>query len=139
MDAPAVLAKLPLNHRLVYDVVQSSGVGRHISMDDVYAMVRARKPGIGFTTVYRALARLRDAGLVSEIHLPGATRAVFEPASPPHAHFHCTLCGRIEDVDLNLSDELAAKLAGASGRRIRSVHLSLDGTCASCASTTAPA
>jgi Fe2+ or Zn2+ uptake regulation protein len=125
-------ARLSKNHRLVYEVVQEQGVGRHLPMSELYEIARTRRPGIGFTTVYRALTRLRDIGLVSELTLPGADSAYYEPASPPHAHFVCTSCGKVSDVPFQLPDDVVAKLASELHAHVASSVVSLHGRCSSC-------
>ncbi|MBV8726855.1 MAG: transcriptional repressor, partial [Candidatus Eremiobacteraeota bacterium] len=72
---------------MINDIVRRQAHGVHLSVADVYARAKKRRPGIGFTTVYRALARLRDLGLISEIRLPGAEGAYYEAAGEAHAHF----------------------------------------------------
>ncbi len=133
MESPNALA-LSKNHRLVYEVVREQGPGRHLSMAELFDIARTRRPGIGFTTVYRALNRLRDAGLVAEIALPGADSAYYEPAGEPHAHFRCTACGRVEDVPYALSDETLTQLAGALRAEVSGAAVSLHGRCSACAS-----
>lgn len=124
--------RLAKNYRLVNDVLREQGHGKHLSVADVYSLAKTRRPGIGFTTVYRALARLREMGLVSEILLPGADSAFYEPASNAHAHFRCTVCGKIEDVDYMPASRVVSDLARKSGAEIQEVQLSLHGRCADC-------
>lgn len=126
--------KLPKNHRVVYDLIADAGVGTHLTMAELFDRARQRQPGIGFTTVYRAVTRLRDAGLISELTMPGADSAVYEPAAAPHAHFRCTACGRIDDIDFALPEELTQTLAQQTGARIDSAFVTLHGTCKGCAS-----
>jgi Fe2+ or Zn2+ uptake regulation protein len=114
-DAETGLSK---NHRLVYKIVLEQGVGTHLAMTQLFELARLRQPGIGFTTVYRALTRLRDAGLVAEINLPGAESAVYEPTAPPHAHFRCTGCGRVSDVPYAIAEDVSAKLGRENGFNI---------------------
>ena len=124
--------RLAKNHRLVYEIVREQGHGTHLSMGDIHALASRQRPGIGFTTVYRALARLRTAGLVSEILLPGADSAVYEPAGPVHAHFRCTVCGRIDDIAYTMPHDVADDLAQRHDVHVDSVAVSLHGRCASC-------
>lgn len=125
-------SRLSKNHRLVHEIVTERGRGTHLAMADLYEIARVRRPGIGFTTVYRAITRLRDLGMVDEIIIPGADRAVYEPAGPKHAHFRCTQCGRVEDVDYSLSSDVEVALAEQIGGRITGVDVNLHGLCASC-------
>lgn len=120
------------NHRLVLEVVRERGSGTHLSMNEVHAFARERQPRIGFTTVYRALARLREEGLVSEIRLPGAEAAYFEPVGPSHAHFRCSTCGAVSDVAYALPAGATDEIARREGVEIRDIRLSFHGTCSAC-------
>jgi Fe2+ or Zn2+ uptake regulation protein len=125
--------RLSKNHRVVYDVVKEQGLGRHLSMAELFELARETRPGIGFTTVYRALNRLRDQGLIAEISLPGADSAYYELAAPPHAHFRCTACGSVDDVPFTLSDAVLEELSERLHAVVASASVSLDGRCANCA------
>ena len=132
MSSPAADAPLTKNHRLVYDLLNEQGPGRHFSMTQLFELARTRRPGIGFTTIYRALSRLRDQGLVSEIVIPGADGAVYEPVGAPHAHFRCSTCGRVEDVHYTVPTAATSRIASDNGFRVDTVELSLHGRCRDC-------
>ena len=132
MTAPAAGPRLARNYRLVYDIVQSAGLGTHLVMTDVYDRARREQPRIGFSTVYRALARLRDLGLVSEIRLPGADSTYYELIGKPHAHFRCAVCGTVADIDYAPPQHLIRDLAHDHGVEIDDVMMSLHGRCAAC-------
>ena len=132
MISPDAEAGLSKNHRLVYQIVLEQGVGTHLAMTQLFELARERQPAIGFTTVYRALTRLRDAGLVAEISLPGAECAVYEPTAPPHAHFRCTDCARISDVPYTIAGSVSAQLADAHGFVIDRSDVAFSGRCANC-------
>ena len=124
--------RLAKNYRLIYEIVREQGRGTHLAMSDVYALAKNRQPGIGFTTVYRALARLRDMGMVAEILLPGADSAYYEPAGEAHAHFRCDVCGKVTDVEYQLPKRVVSELARTHEIEVSDVLLSLHGRCASC-------
>jgi Fe2+ or Zn2+ uptake regulation protein len=128
-------SRLSKNHRLLYDIVQEQGPGRHLSMAELYELARDRRPGIGFTTVYRALTRLRDMGLVAELSLPGADFAYYETASEPHAHFRCVRCGSVRDVLYRLPGDVTSRLANELHAHVTGTEVSLHGICASCKKT----
>ncbi|HEX3458349.1 MAG TPA: transcriptional repressor [Candidatus Baltobacteraceae bacterium] len=123
---------LPKNYRLIYDIVEASGVGRHLTSSEIYAKALKRRPGIGFSTVYRGLERLRDLGLVSELHVPGVDSATYEPACPRHAHFRCSTCGEIEDVAYAIPARKIRALASRHGFEIESERVTFEGRCAVC-------
>lgn len=124
--------RLAKNYRMVYDIVREQGRGTHLAVADVYALAKRRQPGIGETTVYRALARLRELGLVSEIQVPGADNAFYESAGAAHAHFRCDVCGKVEDVEYTLPPKIIAELAHRHGADVNEVLLSLHGRCSHC-------
>ena len=125
-------SRLSKNHRLVYDIVQEQGIGRHLPMAELYELARTRRPGIGFTTVYRALTRLRDMGLVAEIALPGADSAYYEIAAPPHAHFRCIECGSVSDGPFSLPEDVIAEASQRLRAEITGGTVSLQGRCQHC-------
>lgn len=128
--------RLPENHRLVYDVVREQEAGTHATTRDIFAAVARRRPGIGYSTVYRALDRLCTLGLIARVRVPGGTSAVYEPARTNHAHFLCTDCGRVDDVDYVLAPADLLTMATAHDVEIRETMLTLRGTCARCRAMT---
>ena len=131
---PSAEPLLPKNYRLIYDIVEQSGIGRHLTSSQIYAKARKRQPGIGLTTVYRGLERLRDLGLVSELNVPGANAATYEPAGPRHAHFRCSECGEIEDVAYAIPARTLKTLAMQHGFHIDNERVTFEGCCAACRS-----
>jgi Fur family ferric uptake transcriptional regulator len=125
-------SSLPANYRLIYDIITRSGAGRHLTSAQVYAKALRRRPGIGFSTVYRGLLRLRDLGLVSEIVVPGADAATYEPWGPRHAHLRCGACGVIEDVDYAIPAKTIGELAKRHGFRIDGERIVFEGRCRDC-------
>ena len=134
MDAtPAVKPSLPKNYQLIYEIIEASGVGRHLTPAQIYRKALKRRPGIGFSTVYRGLERLREFGLVSEVSVPGSDAATYEPSGPRHAHFHCSECGEIKDVDYAIPSRTIKMLALQHGFKIESERLTFEGRCTHCA------
>ncbi len=132
----SVQPPLPKNYRLIYDIVQESGIGRHLTMGDVYAHAAGQRPGIGYSTVYRGLVRLRDLGLIAEIVVPGADSATYEPSGPHHAHVRCSECGTIADVAYALSPRVLKSVSADTGFSIESGNVTFAGRCAACRART---
>ncbi len=82
--------------KVVYEAVRHSK--SHPTADMVFEQVRDTLPTVSLGTVYRNLGVLKDQGLV--IELRGTDRkAHFEADLTPHAHFTCTRCGSISDIE----------------------------------------
>ena len=125
-------ASLPANYQLIYEIVTRSGIGRHLTSAQVYSKASRRRPGIGFSTVYRGLLRLRDLGLISEIVVPGAAGATYEPSGPRHAHLRCSVCGEIQDVDYAIPAHTIKQLAARHGFHIDGERVVFEGRCCGC-------
>lgn len=128
--------RLPKNYQLVYEIVLASGLGRHLTMADVFKTATRRRPGIGYSTVYRGLVRLRELGLISEIAVPGSEGATYEPFGPAHAHFRCIGCGSIEDVAYALSPHVLRKVTREHGFEVTAGTVTFEGRCGHCRPTT---
>ncbi len=130
--ASSVQPPLPKNYQLIYEIVQESGIGRHLTSSEIYSKALKRRPRIGYSTVYRGLERLRDLGLVSELYVPGADAATYEPSGPRHAHFRCSECGEIEDVAYAIPTRTIKALALQHGFKIESESVTFEGRCVGC-------
>jgi len=132
-------ARLPKNYALVLDIVNQAGKGTHLSMSDVYVEARRRRPGIGFSTVRRGLSRLQALGMIARIDVAGAEAAAYEPLAEPHAHFYCTSCGRISDVEYALPPGVRGAIAAHVGVEITGESVTFSGRCARCRPESSPA
>lgn len=126
------MAKLPKNYQIVHDVVQRLGAGTHATTGRIYEEARRVQPRIGHSTVYRALDRLEELGLVLELRVPGAASALYEPVRAHHAHIICTGCGRVDDIDHAPSPGQFAEVARGRDFEVREVSLTLHGLCGAC-------
>jgi len=107
--------------------------GGHLSADDIYRRVKEVSPGIGFSTVYRTMRLLREAGLVQERHF-GDGEALYENVSDHHDHCICNVCGSIIEFENDQIEQLQRKVAERFGFTLQSHKMELYGTCADCQS-----
>lgn len=103
----------------------------HPTAEQIGAEVNRRLPRAARATVYNALRALRDAGLVSEVRLDGAT-ARYDTNLAPHHHFICRSCGRIEDVSAESVSPAPACGVG-EGYAVEGYEIVLRGLCPACA------
>jgi len=83
---------------------------RHVTSEDLYQRVREHNPTIGYTTVYRTMKLLAEAGLATERHFDdGITR--YEIEQEHHDHLVCTKCGRIIEFECELIEDAQNKIA----------------------------
>lgn len=127
--------RLPRNYQVILATIRDVAQGTHLTAHDVYVRARVRAPKLGFATVHRGLGRLNELGYVFKVDVPGAASAVYEPVAAPHAHFRCTRCGSIHDVDFTVPRELLAALAARHGVEIAAEATTFAGRCAACAAS----
>jgi Fur family peroxide stress response transcriptional regulator len=105
----------------------------HLTASEVYESSRKILPSISFATVYNSLRYLKDAGLISEINFGnGASR--YDSIVERHDHALCNACGKLVDLDLELSEELMNLAANYSQFEPHSIQLTLKGLCSDCRS-----
>jgi Fur family ferric uptake transcriptional regulator len=103
----------------------------HVASEELYARVRERHPGIGYTTVYRTMKLLCDAGLASERHFDdGITR--YEIAQEHHDHLVCVRCGKIIEFECRMIESSQDAIAARYHFRVLRHRHELYGHCSSC-------
>ena len=103
----------------------------HVTSDDLYNRVRHRHPSIGYTTVYRTMKLLCEAGLASERHFDdGITR--YEIAHEHHDHLVCVKCGKIIEFECAMIENTQEEIAQRYGFRVLRHRHELYGHCDAC-------
>ena len=101
----------------------------HPSAQEVYQEVARKHPEMSFATVYNTLSKLVEAGAVQELNIdPDKKR--FDPRTSLHDHFYCRVCGKVYDVDGDVS--LAPNIKTIAGHRVETVQLTFKGVCEAC-------
>ena len=99
--------------RLVFDTLRSTT--SHPTADELYQLCIRHMPGLSLATVYNALEKLVDAGLVRKLPGAGANgSARYDAATDDHPHARCTRTGRVAD----LPDDAAEKLLRNIPKRV---------------------
>ena len=122
--------RITRQRRLVMQVLQDNP--GHLEVEAVYALAKASDPNISLPTVYRALAVLKEMGLVED-HTLGEGHAHFEEVpETPHYHFTCLKCGQVVEFDAPQVMQVVRALSKREGLQVTDVHLFLSGYCARC-------
>ena len=103
----------------------------HISLDDLHAVVRAKNPAVGFSTVYRTMRLLEEAGLAHERHFEQG-RTLYERAGSRkhHDHLICEQCHYIIEFENEALEALQRRVATGFGFHITSHRHEIYGLCA---------
>ncbi len=106
---------------------------RHLSVDDLYDIVRKKDSSIGHATVFRTLKLLSEAGIAKEVNLgDGKTRYEHKYDHEHHDHLVCLECGKfIEAVDSKI-ERLQEKLCKRHGFVPQQHKMEIFGICKKC-------
>lgn len=105
----------------------------HMSDEDLYALVKAADPSVGFTTVYRTLKLLAQCGLAREERLgDGRRRYEHHYKHPHHDHLICTECGELIEFFSEVIEQKQDEIAAQYGFQPTRHSLRIFGLCAAC-------
>ena len=117
--------------RLVVDAFLDTE--RHLTADELYRLVRAKHPAVGYATVYRTLKLLCECGLCRAVSFEdGVTRYEHQFNHDHHDHLVCTRCGRVVEVVDPAIERLQERLARRHGFRPERHRMEMYGLCRRC-------
>jgi len=108
-------------------------VKTHPTANEVYDMVRKRLPRIGLGTVYRNLELMSETGIILKLEV-GGTQKRFDATVDPHYHIRCLSCGRVNDIELPVMEEINKTAAEISQYQVLGHHIEFSGICGDCSS-----
>ncbi len=108
-----------------------SKVTSHPTANELYDLVRKRLPRIGLGTVYRNLELMADNGMILKIEV-GGTQKRFDATTENHYHIRCAECGKVDDLDIPVLNNLVAQAAATTSYQIIGHHVEFTGTCPAC-------
>jgi Fur family ferric uptake transcriptional regulator len=122
-----------LKHTKQRDLILDTFLGTrgHVTSEEMYQRVRETNSDIGYTTVYRTMKLLAEAGLAQERHFDdGVTRYEVEHAH--HDHLVCLRCGKIIEFECEEIEVAQTEVAERYGFTILRHRHELYGHCKDC-------
>ena len=106
---------------------------RHITVEDLYNIVRKKNSRIGYATVHRNLKLMSECGLADEMKV-GNNKTRFEQkyGHEHHDHLICTNCGAFIEVNDEKIEKLQNRLAEANDFVPVRHKLEIYGMCRKC-------
>ena len=104
----------------------------HVSMEELFLLVRSKDSTVGQVTVYRTLKLLCEAGIASAVNFEeGMVR--YEPLGMHHHdHLVCEKCGKKIEFVNDVIEDLQNKVCRVHDFIPTSHHMVLYGICADC-------
>jgi Fur family peroxide stress response transcriptional regulator len=118
----------PQRLEIFLELVNRSG---HPSVEEIYERIHLRMPTVSLDTVYRTLAMLSEAGVISRVEVLD-DRSRFDVNSEKHHHFVCLRCKRVEDFYWPDFDGLALPQDVKKLGEVQSPHVEVRGICSAC-------
>ncbi len=104
----------------------------HLDADEIYRRAKEKEPRISLSTVYRTLQKLKNLGLVEELHFDEAHHHYEAKPSAEHYHLVCLGCGRVIEFRQPLSHFITKNVAEAKDFDILETEVRVTGYCAKC-------
>ena len=104
----------------------------HLDADEIYRRARERQPHLSLSTVYRTLQRLKELGLVEEVHFNEAHHHYEVKPSVEHHHLVCLGCGRVIEFRYPLARYVKRNVAEAKDFDIINTEVRMTGYCPRC-------
>lgn len=101
----------------------------HSTADEIYDELVKSMPTLSRTTVYNTLHLLTDKGAIRALHLE-RDAVHFDAGLHPHAHFICTNCRKIHDVDV--PEEIWKRAEDLSPVANAEMQINYRGVCHEC-------
>lgn len=111
---------------------------KHLTAEEIFALVKVDYPEIGLATVYRNIQLLCELHLIDRINFDdGYVRYEIgntQDREQKHHHHHliCRKCGKVISFRDDLLEELEEKITATTGFRIVDHEVKLYGYCVEC-------
>ena len=140
MDAKEKFAKFVagrgLRHTKQRDVVVDAFLAteRHVTVQELYDLVRKRRKGVGYATVARTVKLMSESGLCRQVDFgDGDLRYEHKYGHKHHDHLICIKCGKFEEIYSPKLEEIQRELVKKHGYVQESHKLDIFGLCPECA------
>ncbi|PPK58663.1 Fur family transcriptional regulator [Malaciobacter marinus] len=102
----------------------------HMNIDDLYKKLLEKFPSISLATIYKNINAMIEKVFLNEVKIPNA-KSVYELVKDEHSHLVCSSCGKIEDVDLDISN-LVKEATSSKNYTINQASIIFAGVCPDC-------
>lgn len=106
---------------------------QHLTTEELFGLVKAKNPAIGYATVSRTLHLLVEAGLCSQIDISdGSMRYEITVGHEHHDHLVCTGCGQFIEIVSPEIERLQSEIVKQYGFLEKHHKLQIFGLCPDC-------
>ncbi len=115
--------------QLVLDTLVN--LGSHISAGEIYKKISETYPAFSRATVFRVLSEMSNDGVLLKI-ITTSGECRYDITTHPHTHIVCRKCGKVADIEFKEEIDPTRFVISASGYKIESAFMELEGLCPEC-------
>lgn len=106
---------------------------RHVTVNELVALVHKKYPEIGIATIYRTLKLICESGIARASEFEdGTVRYEHDFGHQHHDHLVCTNCGAFVEINNKHIEDEQNKIAKDHGYSLVNHKMILYGTCPKC-------
>ncbi|NCC78172.1 MAG: transcriptional repressor [Clostridia bacterium] len=127
--------KLTPQRQAIVDAIIES-VGEHLTVEELFEIVKVKRPEIGLATVYRTIMLMHEENIVTRLDLKdGTARYELTRSDEEHTHHHliCIRCSKVYEFMGDLLDPLEEEIGRKYNFKILDHSLKFYGICNECA------
>lgn len=127
--------KLTPQRQAIVDTILDS-VGMHLTVEEIFDIVKKRRPEIGLATVYRTIVLMHEENLVTRLDLKdGTARYELTREDEHHTHHHlvCIKCSQVLEFMDDLLDPIEEEIGKKYSFKVLDHSLKFYGICNECA------
>lgn len=102
-----------------------------VDVDQIIRYLRSQKLNTNKVTVYRNIDSMLENGTINRLEF-GEGKFRYEIVKNHHHHLICTNCGKIEDIEIDLTKEFEKEILKKKKFLVKSHSLEFFGLCKSC-------
>lgn len=127
--------KLTPQRQAIVDTILDS-VGMHLTVEEIFDIVKKKRPEIGLATVYRTIVLMHEENLVTRLDLKdGIARYELTREDEHHTHHHlvCIKCSQVLEFMDDLLDPIEEEIGKKYNFKVLDHSLKFYGICNECA------
>ena len=123
-------ARLTSQRVVIMDIIQRSD--KHLDANEIFRRAVNKIPRLSLATVYRTLSKLKELGIVEELHFSDDHHHYEAKSGREHHHLVCLDCGRVTEFQYPLSKNITSNVKEAKGFKIIDTEVRISGYCSKC-------
>ena len=127
--------KLTPQRQAIVDTILDS-VGMHLTVEEIFDIVKKKRPEIGLATVYRTVVLMHEENLITRLDLKdGTARYELTREDEHHTHHHlvCIKCSQVLEFMDDLLDPIEEEIGKKYNFKVLDHSLKFYGICNECA------